>query len=229
MVVEAQRLPIEALAGAAEKVAAAGDLRTALDAIVAGAAEATRADLVVLRVLDDAGDLIARAVAPETSPLAAQVAGSRAGCDRLAAGEPSASVMALQAGDIVVEPALAGGRIVGSVELVREEPFGLEERAFAALAAAQVGLAMRTLAPGSHAAVNFRRAMWLELAGEALAAGVDPVRAALQTVRIAVESTGARGGVLWRIGTERRARAPRVRWGRRGCPGGGRPRLCARM
>jgi serine phosphatase RsbU (regulator of sigma subunit) len=201
MVVEAQRLPIEALARAAEKVAAAGDLRSALDAIVAGTAEATGAELVVVRVVDDAGDLVARAVAPATSPLAAELVGTRAGSARLAAGEPSGPVAALQTGDVVVETAFAGGRVVGSVELVRQEPFDLDERALASLAAAQVGLAVRTLAPGTHAAATFRRAIWLELAGEALAAGADPGRAAHQTVRIAVESTGARAGILWRVGS----------------------------
>jgi serine phosphatase RsbU (regulator of sigma subunit) len=198
MVVEAQRLPIEALAGAAEKVAAAGDLRSALAAIVAGAASATGADLVVVRVIDDFGDLIARAVAPETSPRAAEVVGTRAAPEGIAAREASAAVADL-AGDVIVEAAFAGGRVVGSIEVVRQEPFGLEERALASLAAAQVGLAFRTLAPGTQSAAIFRRAMWLELAGEALAAGVDPARSAVQTVRIALESTGARAGILWRV------------------------------
>jgi serine phosphatase RsbU (regulator of sigma subunit)/uncharacterized protein YigA (DUF484 family) len=200
MVVEAQRLPIEALAGAAEKVAAAGDLHAALSAIVEAAAEATGAELAVVRVVDERGELVARAVAPETSPLAAAVVGTRVPVDGIAAGEPSVPVAAaLHGGDAVVETALAGGRVVGSLELVRPEPFGLEERALAALAATQVGLAVRTLARGTQTTVMFRRAIWLELAGEALAAGVDPVRSAHQTVRIAVESTGARAGILWRV------------------------------
>src|SRR5581483_5338335 len=60
----------------------------------------------------------------------------------------------------------------------------------------------RTLSPGAHAAVLARRAVWLDLAGEALAAGVDPLRAAQQAVRIAVDATGARGGVMWRLGPD---------------------------
>ncbi|MCW2965167.1 MAG: hypothetical protein JWO17_2419, partial [Actinomycetia bacterium] len=78
MVVEAQRLPVETLARAAAEVAASGDLRSALGAIARAAAEATRADLAVLRVLDPDGQLVARAMAPEGSALGAEVAGTRA-------------------------------------------------------------------------------------------------------------------------------------------------------
>src|SRR4051794_12738698 len=92
MVVEAQRLPVEALAEAAEQVAASGDLRAALAAVAGAAAEATRAELVVLRVVDDNGDLVARAVAPEGSAVAAEVAGTRAACDGVAAGDLTEAV-----------------------------------------------------------------------------------------------------------------------------------------
>src|SRR5581483_6259021 len=204
MVVDAQRLPIEALADAAGQVAAAGDLRTAL-AVLADAA-ATDADLAVLRVLDDGGELVARAVAPEASAVAAETAGTRTSSDRIADGLPSEAVAqaveAVAAGGVLVEAARAGGRLVGSLELVRAQPFGETERAVAQLVAAQLALAVRTLSPGAHAAVLARRAVWLDLAGEALAAGVDPLRAAQQAVRIAVDATGARGGVMWRLGPD---------------------------
>jgi serine phosphatase RsbU (regulator of sigma subunit) len=39
----------------------------------------------------------------------------------------------------------------------------------------------------------------LELAGEALAPGGDPRRAAQQALRAAADTTGARGGVIWRV------------------------------
>jgi serine phosphatase RsbU (regulator of sigma subunit) len=206
MVVEAQRLPIEALAGAAGQVAAATDLRAALGAIASAAVEATGANLVVLRVLDENGELAARAVAPDASALAAEVAGTRARCELIADGTPSEPVAhaaeRARAAGVLVEPARAGTHIVGSVELVRQEPFAADERALASLVAAQVALAVRTLATGPHSAAGSRRAVWLELAGEALAAGGDPWRAAQQAVRIAVEATSARGGVLWRLGPE---------------------------
>ena len=206
MVVDAQRLPIEALAAAAGQVAAAGDLRTALSALAAAAASATDADLAVLRVIDGDGALAARAVAPDTSAVAAETAGTRAACDAIAAGTPSDAVVRAAerayADGVLVETARAGGRIVGSVELVRQEAFDEDDRALARLVAAQVALAVRTLAPGAHSAVLARRAVWLDLAGEALAAGVDPLRAAQQAVRIAADATGARGGVIWRLGPD---------------------------
>jgi hypothetical protein len=123
MVVEAQRLPVETLARAAAEVAASGDLRSALGAIARAAAEATRADLAVLRVLDIDGQLVARAMAPEGSALAAEVAGTRADCEAVVAGavpEPTrrAAERARAAGVLVVL-AYASGRVVGSVELVR--------------------------------------------------------------------------------------------------------------
>ncbi len=199
MVVDAQRLPVEALADAASRLAAASDLRTALAVIATAAVEATDAELVVLRVLDEDGELIARAVAPEGSPLAAEVAGTRAPCEHIADGLPSDTVARLHMPGLLVEGARVEDRIVGSAEFLRPEPFGDDDRPLAKLVAAQVALAVRTLAPGTLSAVGFRRAAWLELAGEALAAGSDPRRAAHETVRIAAEATGARGGVLWRL------------------------------
>ena len=74
MAVEIGRRPVEALARAASDIAAAPDLRVALEAIATHAAEALRADLVVIRVADRSGVLVARAVAPEDSALAAEVA-----------------------------------------------------------------------------------------------------------------------------------------------------------
>jgi serine phosphatase RsbU (regulator of sigma subunit)/uncharacterized protein YigA (DUF484 family) len=208
MIVEAKRLPIEALAEAAARVAASGDLRDALTAIADAAAEATRADLAVLRVLDDEGQLAARAVAPAGSALGAEVAGSRGEPEAAAAGELSEAtrraVERAAFADSVVIPALAGGRVVGSVELIRiADEFGEVERVAAGLVAAQLALAVRTLAPEVASATPARRAQWLGLAGEALAAGGDVRRAAQQAVRIAVEATGARGGALWRVGGER--------------------------
>ncbi|NUR77132.1 MAG: hypothetical protein HOQ28_12710, partial [Thermoleophilia bacterium] len=86
MVVEAQRLPAETLAWAAAEVAGSGDLRSALGALARAAAEVTRADLAVVRVLDLEGQLVARAIAPQGSALGAEVAGTRTACDRVAAG-----------------------------------------------------------------------------------------------------------------------------------------------
>ena len=200
MAVETQRPPISALADAAMQVAAGSDLRSALTAIAAGTAEALRAELVAIRIVGDDGELVARAVAPEESGLAAEVAGTRTIADRIAQGLASEAVVRaagrVGAGVLAV-PARAGERLVGAVEVVREEPFGEGEASLAALAAAQVGLAVRTLAPGAHAAADFRRLAWLDLAGEALAAGWEVHRTAEQALRVAVGATGARAGLLW--------------------------------
>ena len=74
MVVETGRRPVEALARAAGEIAAASDLEVALGAVAGRVAEALNADLVVVRVADRAGVLVARAVEPAGSALAAQLA-----------------------------------------------------------------------------------------------------------------------------------------------------------
>ena len=205
MVIEAQRLPAETLAWAAAEVAGSGDLRSALGALARAAAEVTRADLAVVRVLDLEGQLVARAIAPQGSALGAEVAGTRTACDGVAAGaipEPTRrAAERARASGLLVVPARAAGRVVGSVELVRiGEEFDTDDAALAELFAAQVGLAVRMLGPDGGSATT--RAKWLELAGDALAAGGDAHRAAQQAVRLAVETTGARGGALWRVGPD---------------------------
>ena len=55
--------------------------------------------------------------------------------------------------------------------------------------------------PETRSDLAGRGGTWLELAGDALAAGGDTGRIAQQTVRAAVEATGAQGGTLWRTGT----------------------------
>src|SRR4051794_30062320 len=112
MVVDARRNAAETLAKAASEVAATADLRIALTAIACAAAEATGADLAVLRLLDGGGDLAARAVAPEGSALAAAVAGTRVACDAVAEGDvPAPTRRAAEragAAGVLAAPALAG-------------------------------------------------------------------------------------------------------------------------
>src|SRR5262245_21524520 len=206
MVVEAERLPVESLARAAAEVAASSDLRTALGAIARAAADATRADLAVVRVLDADGLFVARAQAPDGSALAAEVAGTRTSGDSVALGIVAGPTLRVarqvRAVGVVAVPARVAGRVVGSLELVRVTgEFEGEALAAADLAASQVALAIRTIAPDSSS--TGVRAKWLELAGEALAAGSDAQRAAQQAVRLAVESTGASGGALWRVDAQR--------------------------
>jgi serine phosphatase RsbU (regulator of sigma subunit) len=204
MVVEAERLPVESLADAAALVAATGDLRVALAAIAGAVAEATRSDLVVVRVVDGEGRLAVRALAPEGSALGAKVVGTRAPCEPIAGGRLSESAQraadhARAAGTLAVA-ARAGGRVVASLELIRlAEEFADGDRAAADIAAGQIVLALRTLAPEAGNAGALVRARRLEIAGEALAAGGDARRVTQQAVRLAVEGSGARGGALWGV------------------------------
>src|SRR5207247_6736603 len=155
----------------------------------------------------DSGQLVARAVAPAGSALAAELAGSRVSPDELALGiVPAVTARAaerVRAAGVLVAAARSNGRIVGSVELLRATgEFDEREHALAELVAAQLGLASRSFAT-AHGADGDGRARTLELAGEALAAGPDVRRAARQAARVAAEATGARGAALWRAGGER--------------------------
>jgi serine phosphatase RsbU (regulator of sigma subunit) len=205
-VVEVRRQPLEALAEAAARIVGSASLPEALNAVAAAALAATDADLALLRVNDEHGELAARAVAPETSALAAEVAGSRASLDELAAGEiPGPTRRAaerIRAAGVHVEPARVEGRTVGSVELVRvAAPFDAHDRVVAELVAAQLALVLRTFGTEGGSPPG-ARAGWLELAGEALAAGGDVRRVAQQALQIAVDATGARAGAVWRFGDD---------------------------
>ena len=118
MAVETGFLPVVALTRAAAKVAATDDLATALQALAQAGVDAVRADLCVIRIVDRAGDLVARAVAPDGSALGAEIAGTRAPSDTVDAGEvpePTrrAAVRAGAAG-VAVAAARTGGRVAGS-------------------------------------------------------------------------------------------------------------------
>ena len=207
MAVEAQRrATVEALARAAEQIAAADDLRAALAALADASVEALAAELVVIRLVGDDGELVARVAAPTASPLAAEVTGTRVACERIERGEASPAVeraAAHAAADgVLAVAAYAGRRVVASVEAVRHDAFDEASVALVSLAAGQLALAVRALAPGTRSAAGFRRAAWLDLAGEALAAGGDPRRTLHQALRVAAQATAARGGVAWRVGAD---------------------------
>ncbi|HZO97048.1 MAG TPA: SpoIIE family protein phosphatase [Gaiellaceae bacterium] len=179
MVVEAQRPPFERLARAAERLASGVPLAEALEVLAEGAAEASGAELAVVRVLDEReGALVARAVAPAGSPRAAELSGSRLDPDGDA---PAGHVLA---------PARADGRVLGAVELVGAG--GETARALAEVAAGQLALVLR-LVPGTGES----RLAALRIAGESLAAGAELPRLARHAVRQAAEATGARRAVLW--------------------------------
>jgi len=207
-VVEARRQPLEALAEAAARVAASTDLRGALDSIAASALEATNADLVVLRVLDQAGELRAAAVAPEASALAGEVAGSRATPADIEAGAltppTGRAAERVRAAGVHVAPARVGGRLVGALELVRvAAPFDETGALIGDVVATALALAVKTFGAGEGELPVHHRTRWLELAGEALAAGGDSGRAAQQALRVAADATGALAGAVWRLAADR--------------------------
>jgi len=210
MAVEAERLPVESLARVAQLLASGLELRPALDHIADAVAEATGADVAVVRVLDQTGMLVARAVAPADSAFAAELAGSRVPPEELADGQvpPSTLKVAERSGasGILVVPARVRDRVVAAVELLRaDEPFDSAERALTELAAAQLALVVGRLGVSAASAGADGRVRTLEAAGEALAAGADTRRAAQQAVRLASDATGATGAALWRTSAERGA------------------------
>ncbi|MGI8421983.1 MAG: hypothetical protein ACR2MU_06960, partial [Gaiellaceae bacterium] len=131
-----------------------GGLLAAIASLLAGAA---RADVVLVRTLDGARGLVARTVITHDEALAGELEGSR-----LDPGElPASTLEQLDAAPAAVRRAatLAGadvllllpvrlvGEPVASLELLRaHEPFRDEERLAARVAAAQIELAVRSLA-----------------------------------------------------------------------------------
>ena len=214
MAVEGGRRPVEALAEAGAGVAAAGDLRSALEVLARAARSAVDADAIVLRVLDADGRLEARAVAPGGSALGAELAATRVSADAVARGripEPTrrAAARARAAGTLAVA-ALVRDRVVGSIEAVRVgSAFEEDDRLLAELAATQLALAVRSYASDGGARSAWMGDRMLALAGDALAAGGDVQRAARQAVRIAVDAAGARAGALWRRNADG---APELAW-----------------
>jgi serine phosphatase RsbU (regulator of sigma subunit) len=193
--VDAERLPYQSLTRVAERLAAGAELRHVLEELAAATVEATRADLAVVRVRDEpTGMLVARAVAPARSPLAAEVSGSRVDPDELGTELD---------GGMIVRPALVGTRIVGSIEAIRTAAdFDEDALLLVELAAAQLALACRLQVEGGHAGSLGARLELLERDGESLAAGAELERSAAQAARSAARATRAVAAAIWRAGDE---------------------------
>src|SRR3954447_8344756 len=145
MAVDTKRLPVESLAHVVARLAAGLELVPALELLAVAAVEATGADVGVVRVVDPVdGALVARAVAPAESALAAGLVGSRS-----PAASPERDGGASEPfSGVVVATANLAGHVVGAVELLRtHEAFDAEDEALADLAAAHLALALRTTAP----------------------------------------------------------------------------------
>jgi serine phosphatase RsbU (regulator of sigma subunit) len=200
---------LDALAESGLALGLAGSLSEAMRTVAEAAGRAAGADVVVVRVADDARhSLNACAVATSSAAVSAELEGSRLPLEdvpeyevgdlerlpesvRRAAGRVGAS-------SVLLIPVQVDGRVEGSVELMRRgDDFDDAERRLARLAAGQAALAIRAF-PGRVQSGELGTEATLSLAGEALAAGADELRTAEEITRFATEASGALAGLLWR-------------------------------
>ena len=198
----------DALAASGERLARSGSLDEALGEIARAAAEAVDAELVVLRVLDPDGFLRARAVTAASQALAAELEGSRYPLPPSAPGGDGVAE-ALSAGVKrtarrvgcewgLVVPVVAATGSVGSLEVYRSRnPLGAVDERAARLAASQAALAIRAFGTPNGALGAKASPSSLDLAGDALAAGLEQARMADQIARLAAEATGALSTTIW--------------------------------
>jgi serine phosphatase RsbU (regulator of sigma subunit) len=204
---------LEALAEAGLALGLAGSLSEAMQTVAEAAARAAGAEVVVVRVADDARtSLNACAVATSSAAVGAELEGSRlplADVSEYEVSDPERlpesvrrAAERVQASSVLLIPIQIDGRVEGSVELMRAgRAFDEGERRFARLAAGQAALAIRAFEGGAGAGEIDAEAT-LGLAGEALAAGADGLRTADEITRFAREATGALAGLLWRRSPE---------------------------
>jgi len=216
-------LDADALAAVTEAAASlvqGAPLAEALEAIARAAAEATGADLALVRSDDETtGSLVLRAVITASAVLAAEVQGSRLRVDEVGTEEllyetdgdgsvPAAvrrTAARVGASIGLVLPVLdARGVVRATLELyVSEARLDPHMRSLARLAAVHVGLALELDEALAEAGAGAERGrLPLEAAGEALAAGSDEAELAEHVVRVAADATGAARCLLWRIEPE---------------------------
>ena len=189
--------PLAALAEGSRALVVAPTLAAALQAVVGAVADATGAELALVRVVEPDGVLASvRAVRARSAALGAELEGARSAAADLRPEEHGAE------GELHVPVVDASGRLAAALELSRStRAFGDDERALVRLAAAQVATALRIHGPAAGGPNGTAaRARTLALAGEALAAGFDETRTADEVVRLAAEATGAHRALLWRAG-----------------------------
>ena len=201
---------LETLAAAARELTDAESLDDALAALARAAAAATASTVAVVRVPDGSDGLPARGVWSASPALGAELEGSRLLLEELPAeaqSEPDRLPLTVRrlaersgAGGVLVVPALAGNRVLASLELLRPgEPFSPEERLLAQIAVHQAGLLVRAFEhPNGSASGDKSFSAALELAGRALTAGTEEARSADRIARLAVELTRAGSCLVWR-------------------------------
>jgi serine phosphatase RsbU (regulator of sigma subunit) len=201
---------LDALADSGVGLGLAGTLTEALQAIADAVRRAAGADAVVARAADEpARALNAVGVATRSPALSAELEGSRLPLADVPEAEESdrerlpdavrRAAERIRADRAALFPVRVDGALRGTLELLRAgPPFSDLELRLARIGAAQAGLAIRAFnrhGPGTHV-LHSRSA--LSVAGEALAAGADESRTAEQLTRLAAETTGAVGALLWR-------------------------------
>jgi serine phosphatase RsbU (regulator of sigma subunit) len=201
---------VQRLAQTVARIAESTGLDERLRAIVDSAAAELGAHVGIARALDPVtGDLVARAVACDSSSLAAELEGSRLAAEDVEQAIvtdperlPSAVARAARRGSaqaVFLAPVNVGGRTLGSVEFFRTgAPFSPAERHLALLAAGHVGLVLGAAGTATTPGPASRNGA-LELAGDALAVGTDARRVGQTIVRLAAEATGADAAALWRL------------------------------
>ena len=203
---------LEALAAAGRQAADESGLREALDGLGRAFAEVLGADAIAIRVADEDRMLGVRAVFSRSEALAAELAGSRFSLAEFAEdGEPTDRLpeavrragRLIRASGMLVVPAGAGNRPLGSLEAYRGKRFEPSQIAAARLAAAHLGLVLRAEGAGNgHGTGTIAAGDSLALAGDALAAGLDQARGAEEVARVAAVAAGAEAALLWEIGDD---------------------------
>jgi hypothetical protein len=203
---------IEAFTAGTTAILDGEPVQGALTGIVRAAALATRSDLAIVRRLR-AGQLEARVVYARAASVIPELEGSTLPVADLPLEESSVGSNGVElppalaraarlsrAGIVHVFPVLGADGPAGSLELYsRTDDLSRRERALARLAVAHLSVCLR-LAEALDGQGNGRHGrMALETLGGALAAGSDEAETAEHVVRLAVETTGAAGALLWRI------------------------------
>jgi serine phosphatase RsbU (regulator of sigma subunit) len=200
------RHALTALADEGRRLAEGETLEDALAAIVSAAISSVGADAAIARVLDPVSrSLVVRAAASPSPALSAEIEGNRFAPAELGEGEVSdperlpAAVrrVAERAGAdaVLLLPVRFAGRLLGTVELLRRgATFGNNELMLARLTASQAALAVAAF--GADSRVPASETSLLDLAGDALAAGLNG-GAAESVARLALEASGAAASRLW--------------------------------
>jgi len=202
---------LDALTAVGRRAAGEHDPGEALEALGNAVRDATGAEAVVIRLVDEAGLLMANTVVARSEALAAELAGSAfpvaelaaAGGDELPEAVRRAARRA-RAADALFLPAGPGEKPLGSLEVLHaRRSFTPAETTAARLAASYLGLVLYALLGTNGAqrdSVPLPRT--LALAGDALAAGLDEARAANEIVRIAARAVSAQVALLWCPGAD---------------------------